>query len=43
MIYGGGYDGYSTQAGTWTQTFTTSDGVVSATCSGRSTSSKWRL
>jgi hypothetical protein len=31
LIYGGGYNGYSTQAGTWTQTFTTSDGVVSAT------------
>jgi hypothetical protein len=31
LLYGGGYDGYSTQAGKWTQTFTTSGGVVSAT------------
>jgi hypothetical protein len=31
MLYGGGYNGYSTQAGKWSQTFTTSGGVVSAT------------
>jgi len=31
VLYGGGYDGYSTQAGTWAQTFTTNGPVVTAT------------
>jgi hypothetical protein len=31
VLYGGGYNGYSTQAGTWTQTFTTNGNVVTAT------------
>jgi hypothetical protein len=31
LVYGGQYTGYSTQGGTWGQSFSTSGGVVSAT------------
>ncbi len=31
LVYGAGYNGASTQTGTWTQTFTTSGGIVTGT------------